>query len=167
MLFSAKSISKEKLKEYDYIYQIVCRNGRETAKKIVDLDNVSIMDEVEEYLKAFVVIDFTIKEKIEFQQEFLGYISFMTNKEEDRTKLLLLDVKPLISKRTNRVWQYCFRTMSFGSGKTSEVLIEPKYYENNKVEKMDTIKVNVESLYSREWNGKKSWYLKAYKKIQF
>lgn len=161
----SKTISKEKFGDANTIESIFKRHSRETAKKYVDLDMKSILEEVEEYLKVIHSEDFQIIDKIRWQNEFVGYIDFRTNEEEDRTKLLLLDVRPLKSKKTGKIWAYSFETISIGSGKKSEVLVYPNIYEKNPVVRENVIKVNPYAISSREFNGRKSWYLSKYEQI--
>ena len=100
-----------------------------------------------------------------WQQEYVGYIDFRTNEEADRTKLLLLDVRQLNSKKTGKVWAYSFETLSIGTGKKAEILVYPNVYESCRVVRNNVIKVNPRSLSVKEYNGRKSWYLNKYEQI--
>ena len=77
----------------------------------------------------------------------------------------MLDVRPLKSKKTGKIWAYSLETISIGSGKKSEVLVYPNIYEKNPVVRENVIKVNPYALSSREFNGRKSWYLSKYEQI--
>lgn len=162
---SSKMISKDKFGDANIIESIFKRHSRETAKKYVDLDMDAILSEVEEYLKMIHSEDFPIIDKIKWQNEFVGYIDFRTNEEEDRTKLLILYIRKLVSKKTGKVWAYSFETISIGSGKKSEVLVYPNVYEKNPVVEKSVIKVSPYALTSKEFNGRKSWYLNKYEQI--
>lgn len=162
---SSKMISKDKFDDANIIENIFKRHSRETAKKYVDLDMEAILAEVEEYLKMIHSEDFPIIDKIKWQNEFVGYIDFRTNEEEDRTKLLILYIRKLVSKKTGKIWAYSFETISIGSGKKSEVLVYPNVYEKNPVVEKSVIKVSPYALTSKEFNGRKSWYLNKYEQI--
>lgn len=161
----SKMIGKDKFDGADVFEGIFKRHSRETAKKYVDLDMKAILKEVEEYLQVIHNSDFSIIEKIVWQQEYVGYIDFRTNEEADRTKLLLLDVRQLNSKKTGKVWAYSFETLSIGTGKKAEILVYPNVYESCRVVKNNVIKVNPRSLSVKEYNGRKSWYLNKYEQI--
>lgn len=161
----SKMIGKGKFDGADVFEGIFKRHSRETAKKYVDLDMKAILKEVEEYLRVIHNSDFSIIEKIVWQQEYVGYIDFRTNEEADRTKLLLLDVRQLNSKKTGKVWAYSFETLSIGTGKKAEILVYPNVYESCRVVKNNVIKVNPRSLSVKEYNGRKSWYLNKYEQI--
>lgn len=160
---NSKTISKDKFD--GVVSDIIKKYSRETAKKYVDIDVNNILTECEEYFKIIYDKDTTIKQKIEWQLEFVGYIDFKTNVNEDRTKLLILDIKELDSKKTGKAWAYATTTISIGTGKQSEILIPEKLYKANPVFKNDVIKTTEGGVYSREYQGKKSWYFSFYKKI--
>lgn len=161
---NAKVMAKDKYNEDEIIYCIVYRNSRVTEKQFREIDCHTCLVELEEYIKLSKVEDYTIREKIITQQDILGYVSICSNKEEDRTKLLILDVRELNSKKTGKIWKYAFKTMSMGSGKVSEILAEPDNYKEFPIKKYDVIKINPKALYSTEWNGRKSWHIKKYVK---
>lgn len=123
---------------------------------------MDILRECEEYYKCTITNDFSIGEKIEVQNEYVGYVDFCTHKPEDRTRLLILDIFPLRSKKTNEVWANKIKTCSLGTGKPGEILIYEKYFQTNQLSKYDVINVNAESLTKKEWQGKTSWYLNYY-----
>lgn len=159
---NAKSISKEKITN-NIIKNIIYRHGRETSKKIMDLDNQKIMDEIEDFLKITISEDFDIITKISWQNEFFGYIDYKTGNTDDRTKLFIISCVPLKSKKTNSIWAYAAKTLSIGTGKMSEILIYKKVFDKNPIKENYIIKVDCNALVRKEFNGKYSWYLNYYK----
>lgn len=152
-----KSLS-EKYKT-DPIISMICKKYEFTERTDGCMD---ILRECEEYYKCTVTDDFSIGEKIEVQNEFVGYVDFCTHKPEDRTRLLILDIFPLRSKKTNEVWANKLKTCSLGTGKPGEILVYEKVFQNNPLSKYDVINVNTESLTKKEWQGRTSWYLNYY-----
>ncbi len=97
-----------------------------------------------------------MKERIAYDMDILGYADVVTNKEEDRRRLLITDVTPLQSN-DGAVWAYRVGTRSLGSGKTARCTIKKDVYENN-------ILSAGEIIYAAELFKNKSgfWYLLSY-----
>lgn len=152
-----KSLS-EKYKS-DPLISMICKKYEFTERVDGCMD---ILRECEEYYRCTVTDDFPIGEKIEVQNEYVGYVDFCTHKPEDRTRLLILDIFPLRSKKTNEVWANKLKTCSLGTGKPGEILVYEKVFQNNPLSKYDVINVNTESLTKKEWQGRTSWYLNYY-----
>lgn len=139
LLANAKQISLEKVVKENLPIDILKRYSRFTGKTFLDINNSALLNEVYEMLKITIIEDFPLKDKIKFQQEYLGYINIKTGKEEDRRKLIILDIKPLVSKKYNNVWAYSLKTMSLGSGKVSQITIGSYNYINMPINKYDII----------------------------
>lgn len=141
---TAKSIKKDKIKS-DVLQKIVSKHATDKnkddseAKSYTITDTRGLLIECEEYIKSLQLKDLDYKLKCANQQEILGYIDLTTNKEEDRRKLLITKVVPLISKGTDTAWGYALFTKSVGSGKTSRLTLKSKLYDNKPVKAMDII----------------------------
>ena len=118
------------------------------------------MNECENYIKTLYLPDFDYKNKIDSQMELLGYVDLTTNNQDDRRKLIVLDIRPLVDKKTNLPWGYAINTKSIGSGKTSRLTIQSEIHDNIPLEKADII-------FAVSVNKRKSgfWYLDEYIKI--
>ena len=160
-----KTILKEKAKDSELFYSILIRNGRETAKKIMDIDSVSVMGEIEDYLKQTITDDVSLYQKLLWQEEFLGYISISTDKKEDVPKAIVLNVRELNSKKTKKLWMYCLTILSVGNGKQAEILAAPSVYEETPVSKYDVIYLNSKYLKKEIYKGKINWKITFYTKI--
>lgn len=158
---NAKHVSKAKLKS-DVLLSIFKRNGRETDKKIVDLDIVNIFKEAEQMFKVVYSTDFSMKEKVSWQKEYVGYVDFRTGKQEDRTRLLVEEISALKRKTDGQVWAYVMKTLSIGSGKKSELVIVENIYKKNPILQFDVIRVSPTCLVKNVYNGRTSWRLKNY-----
>lgn len=132
----AKSVAKSKITGQP-IYDIVARHANGLTSKgaeaksftITDMDG--LLDEIEDLIHSLGFKDMDMKTKMQVQQEILGYIELTTNRNEDRRKLLVQDIYPLIGKRTNEPWAYAISTRSIGSGKTARLTIRANVYQWN------------------------------------
>jgi len=95
------------------------------------------------------------------QKEYLGYIDLTTGKEEDRRKLIVMDVILLKNKETGIPWAYAIITRSIGSGKSSRLTLRAKIYDQDPIKEMNVIYAK-----SVEKNNKGYWYLIDYSLIE-
>lgn len=136
---NAKQVDKEKAENLGIPIEIIKRHSKETPKQYRELNTWGILNEIYEWLQCVEIKDFSIIEKIQFQQEYLGYINFKTDQEKDRRKLIVLSIRKLISKKNGNVWGYSCKTMSLGSGKTAEITIGSYNYNKQPIDKYSTI----------------------------
>lgn len=139
----AKSISKDKINN-EIIYNIIARNSRETEKKFTILNMKNILNEIHDFIKSQSREDFTYKQKITFQLEYLGYINLCTNSTDinERKKLIVTDVfasKAKKGKQAGQIWAYIISTQSIGSGKNGRFTILTATYKKEPIKKMDII----------------------------
>ncbi len=125
LIYNAKSPSKEKIPTE--IYDIVEKHSEVTDKQFKINNNLVILEEIFNKLQN---IDYTISEKISFQLEYLGYITY---KNEDIPKEYVY-IESIDTKYTPKIKIYCLNT-----GKSADVKIDKKFYNKNKVEKGDII----------------------------
>lgn len=133
---TAKSISKEK---FDPVFEeILARHASDLSVKgeplkfykITDMEG--LLDEVEQYIFSLHLEELPYRVKAANQNEILGYVDMTTQKEEDRRKLYLLDVRPLIGKwNAGKPWKYIFHCKSVGSGKVSQLSVTPYLYNSS------------------------------------
>lgn len=155
----AKNISKSKIPEENIVYSIIKRNSKETEKTFTQLNTLGILSECEELIKSWRIQDFSIKDKALTQRDFLGYINVITNKEEDRPKLLILGKRTLINKKTGNPWAISIEGQSLGKGKKNKYTIFYKIYSKEPFEELDLI-------YIDGWEKKGDYfYITKYHKI--
>jgi DNA polymerase-3 subunit alpha len=158
----AKQMKLNKVQDNEVLNSIIKRFSRlsPSGATYMDLQVKEILLEVEEWFKCNNISDYNLKQKIDYQIEYLGFINLTTDKEEDKRKLLISDVKPLLSKNSGKTWAYAAECTSIGSGKKSRLTIWSKTFDKTPLEKYDTIYAkNVEK------NDKGYWYLLDYYKI--
>jgi DNA polymerase-3 subunit alpha len=152
----AKQISKESIDD-EVITNIVKRYSRETNKKFVDLNVKQILEECEDYIVSQNIPDFSVKQYIAIQSEYLGYFNLTTNKEEDRRRLLVQNLIPLKSPHNGAIWAYSFNAVSIGSGIKSHWTIKARLYDMNPFCAMDII--YAEKVHKEK---EKYWYMDKY-----
>ena len=125
----AKSIKKDKLDQR--MEEFIARHGTDKGKNGNELKSYTITDmeglleELAEYVLGLGIPELTYKVKAENQKEILGYIDLTTYKESDRRKLYVLEKRDLKSKDSGKVWLHKLRCKSVGSGKISELDLQP------------------------------------------
>ncbi len=131
------------------------KDGSEAASYKIK-DAFELLYAYEKFILSRHLKEPTMKERIAYDMDILGYADVVTNKEEDRRRLLITDVTPLQSN-DGAVWAYRVGTRSLGSGKTARCTIKKDVYENN-------ILSAGEIIYAAELFKNKSgfWYLLSY-----
>lgn len=158
-----KQISKSSLTD-SILYGIIYRNSKETDKMFNSINVDAVLNEINIYLLSQDIQGPFIKDKIAWQQEFLGYIDFCTGNSYDKTKLLILEKKLLCRKKDGKPWRFKLKTMSIGSGKVASIFVETRVMDRIPVARMDVIDVNPKDLIRESW-GDKPWLLKNYTPI--
>lgn len=132
---TAKTISKDKLspafEEMLSLYASDKSVKGEPLKSYKINDMKGLLKAIEEYVFSLHLEELPYRVKAANQNEILGYVDMTTQKEEDRRKLYLLDVRPLIGKwNAGKPWKYVFHCKSVGSGKVSQLSVTPYRYNN-------------------------------------
>lgn len=156
---SAKQISVDKIKDNQILDNIIKRHSRlsPSGKTYMDLNVRAILNDIEEWMNCNNVRDYPIKEKINTQIEYLGFVNLTTGREEDKRKLLVLDVKPLVSQKYNKIWAYAIDEISIGSGKKNRLTIWANKFERKPLQANDILYA-----YKVEKNDRGYWYLQDY-----
>ncbi len=159
----SKQINVDKVLSDEMLNNIIKRYSRlsPSGKLYTNLKVKPLLKEIEELLRCSNIKDYDILQKIKFHKEYLGYIDLTTGNEEDRRKLLVLNVTPLVSKKNNKTWAYAIDVISIGSGRKSRLNIW-----SNKFDKIPLCKYDIIFASKLEKNDKGYWYLLDYYKIQ-
>lgn len=136
------------------------KDGSE-SKSYTIIDIQGLLSAVENDIRQKQYPDVPFREKIKSQKEVLGFINLTTNKDEDRRKLIILDVFPLKSRGRDDIWAYRIKAKSVGSGLVSSLTVREYIYSETPVMPMDIIFANGISK-----NAKGYWYLDEYRKIE-
>lgn len=140
----AKKISKDKvdgtpLEPIVSKYAVGVTKSGGVAKSYTLLDVKSILCEVEDAIKALHMEDLSDLLKVRNFADVMGYIGYVSGKEEDRRKLYVLEVYPLVRKKDGKQFGYSIITKSIGSGKEGRFTVVNKVYDEDPINKGDII----------------------------
>lgn len=109
------------------------------AKSYTLLDVMSIMREAEDAIMEMHMDDLSDVVKVKNFADVMGYVGYVSGKEEDRRKLYVIDVYELVRKKDNKQFGYSIITKSIGSGKESRFTVVNKVYDEDPIHKGDII----------------------------
>ena len=141
---SASKISKDKVSG-STIEPVIAKYSNDKtkagtpAKSYTVLDMSSILKETEELIKSSGLEDLSDINKVQNFNEYMGYIGYTSDKEEDRPKLYVIEVYPLCRKSDGKQFGYSVITRSIGSGKESRFTVFNRVYNADPIKKNDII----------------------------
>ena len=140
----AKKLSKDKidgtpLEPIVSKYAVGVTKSGGIAKSYTILDIVSIMRESEDAVKAVHMDDLSDLLKVRNFVDVMGYVGYVSGKDDDRRKLYVLDVYPLVRRSDGNQFGYSVVTKSIGSGKESRFTVVNKVYDEDPIHKGDII----------------------------
>ena len=161
----AKSVKKDKVESIvvqrilSYNCSTTNKDGTESASYRMENEQTAMqcLYDFEKYIKQHPMPAPTMKQQIQYSMDILGYADVVTNREEDRRRLLITDVVPLSG--TGEVWAYRVGTRSLGSGKTARLTVKANIYDKKPIKAGDI--VYAADLYKNQTGY---WYLLAYNK---
>lgn len=109
------------------------------AKSYTLIDVVAILHEIEDKVKSIGMDDLSDITKVQNFYDAMGYIGYTSGKAEDRRKLYVLDVFPLVRKKDNKQFGYSIVTKSIGSGKESRFTVVNWIYNKDPIKKGDIV----------------------------
>jgi len=140
----AKKISRSKIEGTPFEpavakYSVGVTKSGSVAKSCTLLDITSVMRECEDLIKAQNMNDLSDLTKVRNFAEVMGYAGYVSGKEEDRRKLYVTDVYPLVRRKDGKQFGYSVLTKSIGSGKESRFTVLNKVYNNDPIRKGDIV----------------------------
>lgn len=157
---TAKILAKSKDNPYElliYDYLTDKNDKGETLKTWKILDCIGLLKHYEKHVLSQNLPDATFKQKADWQMEYLGYIDLTSHKKEDRRRLYIEGVFPLISKQTGKPWGYRLAAKSIGSGVSSSLTVKADMYGREPIRKGDVVYASNVSK-----NNAGYWYLINY-----
>ena len=123
-------------------------------------DQQSVIDCLQRYenkIKSFHIEDISIRQKVRNCIDVMGFCDIKTNKEEDRRRLMILDVTPLKAQKGDAIWAYRISTKSLGSGKLARLTLRAEMFNYRPINEGDIV-------YAKDvyLNDKGYWYLTQY-----
>lgn len=161
----ASRISKDKVID-SVLLKIIRNHSRETDSNFMILDNYQILVDFEKKCKEIIRSDYSVIEKMGFQEEYMGYISFNSDKPEDRFKLAILSVMALTRKSDGKIWAREIDAISIGTSKRNKLMIWEDYFNENQIMKGDIIMIDPKKLEKKVSNGFTNWWITSYKIIE-
>lgn len=110
-----------------------------SAKSYTLLDVASILREAEGVIKSFGLEDLSDILKVRNFYDVMGYIGYVSGKDEDRRKLYVTEVKPLHRKKDGKLFGYSVFTKSIGSGKESRFTVFCRVFDKDPIKEGDII----------------------------
>lgn len=110
-----------------------------SSKSYTILDMHSILVEAEDAILGLGMDDLGDILKVKNFADVMGYAGYVSGKEEDRRKLYVMDVYPLVRKRDGKQFGYSVITKSIGSGIESRFTVHNKVYNSLPINKGDII----------------------------
>ena len=140
----AKQINKDKvngtpLQPIIEKYSVGFTKNGAMARNYTLVDIKSILNEMEDAIKATKLEDLDDITKVKNFKEVMGYIGYISNREEDRRKLYVLDIYPVFRKKDNKQFGYSIITKSIGSGVESRFTVLNRDFNPNPIHKDDII----------------------------
>lgn len=141
---TAKKLSKDRvdgtpLEPVVKKYAVGVTKSGGVAKSYTLLDVMSIMREAEDAIMDMHMDDLRDVVKVKNFADVMGYVGYVSGKEEDRRKLYVIDVYELVRKKDNKQFGYSIITKSIGSGKESRFTVVNKVYDEDPIHKGDII----------------------------
>lgn len=139
-----KKISKSKiegtpLEKIVAKYAVGVTKSGVNAKSYTLLDVVSILYEAEDAIIALHLNDLSDVIKVRNFADIMGYAGYVSGKEEDRRKLYVMDIYPLVRKKDCRQFGYSVITKSIGSGVESRFTVMNRVFDAEPIKKDDII----------------------------
>ena len=140
----AKKLSKDKvdgtpLEPIVSKYAVGVTKSGGVAKSYTLLDITSILREAEDAVKAVHMDDLSDILKVRNFADVMGYVGYVSGKDEDRRKLYVMDVYPLVRRKDNKQFGYSIVTKSIGSGKDGRFTVVNSVYNTDPIHKNDII----------------------------
>lgn len=140
----AKKLSKEvidgtELEPIVTKYAVGTLKSGGVAKSYTLLDVNSIMQETERAVKRAKMPDLNDITKVRNFVDVMGYVGYVSGREEDRPKLYVLDIYPLKRKRDKAQFGYSVITKSIGSGIESRFTVFNRVFSKEPIKKDDII----------------------------
>lgn len=120
-------------------YSIGVTKSGGVAKRYTLLDVASILQETEDAIKSLHMDDLSELLKVQNFVDALGYVGYVSGKEEDRRKLYVTEVFPLVRRKDNVQFGYSVLTKSIGSGVEGRFTVRNKLYDADPIKKGDII----------------------------
>ena len=141
---AAKTIRCESI-DGTFLEPIVRKYSTNTTKsgeraKSYTITNMNLLlHETEDAVKDAHLQDLSDILKIQNFKEYMGYVGYQSNREEDRRKLFVMDVFPLKRKADGKLFGYAVTTRSVGSGIETRWTVRKGVFDKTPIKENDLI----------------------------
>ena len=141
---TARKISKDKvdgtvLEPIVSKYSVGVTKSGQFAKSYTILDIGAILHEIEDAIKAAGMEDLSDLVKVRNFVDVMGYVGYVSGREEDRRKLYVIDTFPVCRKKDSKQFGYTVITKSIGSGVEGRFTVFNNIYNKDPIHKGDII----------------------------
>ena len=109
------------------------------SKTFTITDMRGLLRELEDRIHAAGLKDLGLLLKAQNFKDIMGYAGYITGKEEDRRKLLVMEVFPLLRNKDRRQFGYSIITKSIGSGVEARFTVLNAAYQRDPIRENDII----------------------------
>lgn len=120
-------------------YSVGTTKSGDSAKSWSVVDVTQILHETERMLLDLHISDLPDLTKIHNFKDAMGYMGYVSGKEEDRRKLYVMSMRPLKRKKDGKQFGFHVVTKSIGSGKESGFTIFNRLFEAEPIAENDII----------------------------
>lgn len=121
-----------------YSIRSMTKSG-ELAKTYKELNIPQIMNAYEDKVLSVGISEFSYRDLMTTQNEYLGFISLTTGRKEDRAKLRVKGVLPLCRKSDGKQFGYSVITKSIGSGIEARFTVFNRVFNKSVISEGDVI----------------------------
>jgi len=109
------------------------------AKSYTMFDVHAILVEIEKMILDAHLPDIDDAAKVRNFIDVMGYAGYFSGKEEDRRKLYVTEVWPLVGKKDGKIWAHGIATASIGSGKAGRFTVREGLFKKDPIQAGDII----------------------------
>ena len=109
------------------------RNGEE-AKSYTFTDLPGFLRECERIVKASGLEELPLAVRVQNFADVMGYVGYVTGREEDRRLLYVKEVRPLCRKSDGKQFGYSVKTQSIGSGKEGQFTVRGALFARDPIQ---------------------------------
>jgi len=114
------------------------KNGDE-AKSYTFTDLPAFLRECEQIIKESGLDELPLAVRVKSYADIMGYVGYVTGREEDRRKLYIKEVRQLHRKSDGKQFGYSIKTQSIGSGKEGQFTIRNALFNRTPVQEGDIV----------------------------
>lgn len=143
----AKLLSDENLATIDvcgadvdkYLIRVGANGNTLKRSKIANIEG--LLHELESAVRDADVEELSVRQRADFQRQYLGFVSFATNDPKDRWTVYVHAVNPVYRRSDKKQFGYSVCVQSIGTGKQSKMTVMNNVYNKAPVKAGDVISI--------------------------